>query len=172
MLSLLASHLTTSSLPTMLTVDWRRVADLPSQGPALGGFQDSDGGFVLNGSAIVTAFGYGSGGMPGFWLMKITDGKSAWEPLPSAPVSGRQEVAAAVIGDSVFYVGGFNYESPYTYDDVLRLAADGDGGWQWARLPSLPHRIASAGVAALGTRLYVVGGMDYDGAHFYTCVRV
>ena len=114
----LATHLALSTLPTLLTVDWRRVADLPSQGPAHGGFQDSDGGFVLNGSAIVTAFGYGSGGMPGFfntaWLMNVSDGQSAWQPLPSAPVSGRQEVAAAVIGDDLFYVGGFNYEAPFT----------------------------------------------------------
>ena len=51
----------------MLEVDWRRLPDLPPQGPAHSGFQDSDGGWLLNRSVVVTAFGYGGGGFPGFF---------------------------------------------------------------------------------------------------------
>lgn len=43
-------------LPAMLSIDWRRLPDLPQQGPLRQGFQDSDGG-VVQGDTIVTAFG-------------------------------------------------------------------------------------------------------------------
>ena len=66
-------------------------------------------------------------------------------------MSGRQAVAAAAIGDSLYYVGGFNYAPPYTYADTLRLTVDHHSGdWNWEHLPSFPHPIASAGVAAVG----------------------
>ena len=162
-----------ADLPALLAVDWRRVSDLPPQGPSRGGFQDSDGGWLLNGTTIVTAFGYGSGSTPGFfntaWSLNPSAENASWQALPSAPVSGRQEVSAAAIGNAIFFVGGFNYEPPFTYDDVTKLSVDqATGEWLWSKLPVLPHRVASAGVAALGSRLYVVGGMDYDGQGFYT----
>ena len=50
-----------------------------------------------------------------------TNTSSAWVPLPSAPVIGRQEVGATVINGAVYIVGGFSYSAPYTYADVLRL---------------------------------------------------
>lgn len=45
------------SLPVLLTIDWRRLEDLPAQGPLHQGFQDSDGGVIDGGATLVTAFG-------------------------------------------------------------------------------------------------------------------
>lgn len=160
-----------SELKPILGVDWKRVKDLPPQGPTHSGFQDSDGGWLLNRSVVVTAFGYGAGGQPGFfnsaWAFNTTD--RAWDRLPDAPVSGRQEVAATHVGDdSLVYVGGFNYVSPqWTYPDVLKLKVDATGKWSWSILASFPHPIMSAGVTSIQSVVYVVGGADYDGKKFY-----
>jgi hypothetical protein len=47
-----------------------------------------------------------------------------WQQLPSAPVPGRQEVAATLVdnGTALVYVGGFSYSAPYSYSDVLKLS--------------------------------------------------
>ena len=160
-----------AQLSPMLAVDWKRLHDLPPQGPTHSGFQDSDGGWLLNRSVVVTAFGYGAGGQPGFfnsaWAFNMTS--QDWARLPDAPVSGRQEVAATPVGDdSLVYVGGFNYDPPqWTYPDVLRLTVDEASRWRWDVLPPFPHPIMSAGVTSIGSTVYVVGGADYDGQHFY-----
>jgi hypothetical protein len=94
--------------------------------------------------------------------------KAKWEALPSAPVCGRQEVSATVIDGAVYYVGGFSYAAPYSYSDVLRLARDGKGRWEWTVLPPLPWVVSSTGVASLGSKIYVLGGGDYDSKAFYS----
>ena len=68
--------LSAASLPELLSIDWRRLKDVPRQGPAggYGGFQDSDGGW-LDKDVVLTAFGYTAGG--GFlntaWLKNTSD---------------------------------------------------------------------------------------------------
>ena len=42
------------------------------------------------------------------------------------------------------------------------------GGWGWSMLPALPWPLSSAGVASVGSKLYVFGGADYDPKGFYT----
>eukprot|EP00037_Helgoeca_nana_P007153 m.65386 g.65386 ORF g.65386 m.65386 type:complete len:172 (-) comp17979_c0_seq1:68-583(-) len=46
-----------ASLPALLRIDWRRLPDLPKQGPLHQGFQDSDGAVVDKGATLITAFG-------------------------------------------------------------------------------------------------------------------
>lgn len=116
----------TSPLRTMVSIDWRRVADVPAQGPDRQGFQDSDGAW-LDDDTVLTAFGYSAGGLnpggvSGFlnssWTLNtskdIPRAEQVWRRLPDAPVSGRQEVAAAKVGDALFFVGGFSYAPPYS----------------------------------------------------------
>lgn len=50
------------ALPVMLQIDWRRLPDVPAQGPEHQGFQDSDGGWIDD-DTVVTAFGYAAGGV-------------------------------------------------------------------------------------------------------------
>ena len=50
-----AVPLLSRSLPVLLSIDWRRVQDLPPQGPAEQGLQDSDGAFMLDGEPLRTA---------------------------------------------------------------------------------------------------------------------
>lgn len=125
-----------AALPELLQIDWRRLPDIPAQGPLLQGFQDSDGGF-LDDDIVLTAFGYSGGSIPGFlntaYIYNISSsnlaandaagakGGTSWTALPPAPVSGRQEVGASIIDGDAYFVGGFSYSPPFTYTDVLRL---------------------------------------------------
>ena len=133
------------ALPNLLKIDWRRLPDIPAQGPLQQGFQDSDGSWVSD-DAVVTAFGYSGGGVPGFRNTSFVINTShtpgqrphAWVQLPSAPVGGRQEVGATIIGGELYFVGGFSYSAPYTFKDVLKLskapgAAPTDpSAWRWS----------------------------------------
>jgi hypothetical protein len=102
--------------------------------------------------------------------------ESAWERLPDAPVSGRQDVASAVVNGSVYIIGGFSYTSPFAYNDFLRLGPNSPDSahgkntynsvpgapWTWQHLPPFPHPICMHSVAAIGTKIYVQGGADYN----------
>jgi hypothetical protein len=129
-------HLPTT-LPHMLSIDWQRVPDL-SIGKS--GFQNSDGGWVTA-DEVVVAFGHGHGSSPFLntaYRLNVTAAVGSacrgsgpdcrndsiaphWRQLPDAPVSGRQDVASAVIDGAVYILGGFSYSSPYSYADFLRL---------------------------------------------------
>ena len=220
--------LSATPLPIMLQVDWTRLPDIPAQGPAHQGFQDSDGGWIDD-DTVVTSFGYSSGGVPGFlntsFLLNVTAATAAarrpsallespltaktgcsyefpggkcptaeptvhcktdtdcelsvcpggctcrgvkatcqgsglcgtpagatlcssggspptppspppppapptpptpWKTLPSAPISGRQEVGATLVedGTAIVYIGGFSYapiDGAYSFSDVVKL---------------------------------------------------
>lgn len=159
-----------SSLPLLLAIDWQRLPDMPKQGPATSGFQDSDGGWVSN-STVVTAFGYSSGGVPGFlnssWALDLSARKPQWSALPPAPVPGRQEVSATVIDGAVYFVGGFDYSPPYARRDFLKLGHNAQGEWAWTTLPPFPYPVMSQGVASVGSKIYAFGGCDYDSKAFY-----
>jgi hypothetical protein len=107
-------------LPEILSVDWRRLEDNPGQGGAYGGFQDSDGGF-LDEEVVLTAFGYAGGGhfLNTAWLKNTSDPSGNWTALPAAPVSGRQEVGAAIIDGSAYFVGGFSYTAPVIWGTLF-----------------------------------------------------
>lgn len=224
------------ALRSMVHIDWKRLPDIPKQGPSKSGFQDSDGGYIDD-NTVLTAFGYSSGGVAGFlnsaWLLNTSkmvsnrpahaapnttcnyelhnDGyspimcytaqrlfpsaacaaltchgvaahcdlatgfcindkntrpclsgaqpqhptpvppPSPWQQLPSAPVNGRQEVSAAIIDGAVYFVGGFSYKAPYTFNETLKLARDpASGEWKWTRLPDFPYPVSSYGMTSIG----------------------
>ena len=124
------------TMPNMLSIDWQRVPDLTIGNS---GFQNSDGGWVTA-DEVVVAFGHGHGSSPFLntaYRLNVTAAVGSecrgsgpacrnanaphWRQLPDAPVSGRQDVASAVIDSAVYVVGGFSYTSPYSYSDFLRL---------------------------------------------------
>jgi hypothetical protein len=76
-LAVMAAAATSSAanLPVMLNIDWKRLPDIPTQGPSHQGFQDSDGAWIDD-DTVVTAFGYSAGGVPGFlntaWSINVS----------------------------------------------------------------------------------------------------
>ena len=156
----------------MLRITWTRGPNLPQ------GFQDSDGGIV--GTTLVTACGFCSGkkvaAKPGryprgflkkVWGLDLSDEQAGWKTLPEFPGATRQENLAIVIDDVLYCWAGFSYSPPYCYADGYRLSVR-DGAWRWAPLPPLPWAICSSGICAIGSRIYVCGGADYDTKQFYT----
>ncbi len=85
---------------------------------------------------------------------------AGWTTMAPAP-SKRTEVAAAVLNDKIYLVGGFNEP---TLSNIARLAVSdavevydprSDG---WTTAAPLPTRLHHTATAVLGGRLYVIGG--------------
>ncbi|MBL8851643.1 MAG: hypothetical protein JNG89_18310 [Planctomycetaceae bacterium] len=164
-----------ATLQKMLSIDWSLGVDLPQ------GFQDSDGG-VLDGK-LITVGGFCSGGLPednrqkpgryprGFlqkgWAFDLASTDRGWQPLPDFPGAARQGLAAVLVGDSLWYWGGFSYEDPYSYADGWRLSRR-DGAWTWERSPDLPWRNACVAMTVVGDTIYAFGGSDYTAEAFLT----
>jgi len=157
-------------LKPLIKVDWSLGTDLPQ------GFQDSDGGVL--GSQLITSCGFCSGGLPednrrkpgryprGFltktWALDLEQKSPQWMPLPDFPGAARQGLFSAVVGEALYFWGGFSYSDPFCYADGYRLRREGDG-WRWERLPDLPSLTTSAALCAVGAKIYCCGGADYDG---------
>lgn len=162
-----------STLRKMLGIAWKKGPNLPQ------GFQDSDGGIVRNTLITVGGFCGGQTTVPGkpsnyprgfltkAWGLDLGDPAKSWQSLPELPGPARQELFAIAISDQLYCWGGFSYTTPFCYGDGYRLSAQ-QGRWSWDPLPPLPSVACSAGIAAIGTRIYVMGGADYDESRFYT----
>lgn len=166
-----ASPLPQSQLKSWIKIDWSVGSDLPQ------GFQDSDGGII--GSQLITSCGFCSGGLEednrrkpgryprGFltktWALDLDHKSSYWTPLPDFPGAARQGLFSAVVGDSLYFWGGFSYSAPFCYADGHRLQRDAGGIWNWQPLPDLPWKLTSAALCVLGSKIYLCGGADYDG---------
>jgi hypothetical protein len=113
----------------MLHIDWERLPDIPKQGPAQSGFQDSDGGW-LDDSMVVTAFGYSSGGIPGFlntsWILNTSSSsQQADDEATTAPTSNTTcsyELPTGKCG------GGFEPMMCYTAHRLFPFAKNGGCG--------------------------------------------
>jgi len=156
----------------MLKITWTRGPNLPQ------GYQDSDGG-VIHGT-LVSACGFCSGveadnaKKPGIyprgflkkvWGLNITDPSAKWQDLPEFPGVARQGLFAAKVDEQLYMWGGFSYEEPYTFADGWRLSKSADDKWAWDALPPLPWKLTGASAAAVGKKIYVFGGGDYDGVN-------
>lgn len=171
-LALLPPPTTTSDLPRMLRIDWSRGTDLPQ------GFQDSEG--VVLGTRLVTVCGFCSGRddakKPGKyprgflrkgWWIDLAGKSQQWEPLPDFPGVARQGPFGAPVGGSLYVWGGFSYAAPYCYTDGYRLSRQGEV-WRWEALPPLPYPLCAGAMSAVGSRIFLYGGADYDSNAFYT----
>jgi N-acetylneuraminic acid mutarotase len=150
----------------MLEITYHRGPDLPQ------GFQDSAGGFL--GDHLVTACGFCSGGDTGTrpekyprgflrkaWALDLSREGGTWEALPAFPGQERQGLFATVVGKSLYYWGGFSYTEPCCYADGYRLRRTSKG-WAWETLPELPWKLSFSGICSVDSRIYVLGGHDYD----------
>lgn len=161
-----------SDLKLLLSITWSRGPDLPQ------GLQDSNGGVL--GDMLVTACGFCAGRdndkKPGryprgflkkAWALDLNNPSQGWIALPDFPGDARQGLTAVPVGDALYSWGGFSYSEPYCYQDGYRLARR-DGAWTWEPLPALPWPLCAVGVCAIGSRIFVFGGADYDAEAFYT----
>lgn len=160
-------------LPLLLKIDWKVGPSLPQ------GFQDSDGGIIDD--TLITTCGFCSGqsGIQGkdgkyprnflnkTWGLNLESPKDGWKSLPDFPGSTRQENAAIVVDNQLYSWGGFSYHDEYCYEDGYVLSHSGDQ-WTWKQLPDLPWRISTGGICAIGSKIYIMGGADYDKEQFYT----
>lgn len=87
-----------------------------------------------------------------------------WEPRPSLP-AGRSSLDAAVVGDTLYVVGGWNLQPDAEgvwHDTALKLdLASTTPEWQPIANPPFHRRALTA--AAWNDKLYVLGGMQADG---------
>jgi hypothetical protein len=155
-------------LPRLLRISWHKGPSLPQ------GFQDSDGGIVRGTLVSVGGFCSGQKNVAGkesryprgfwkkVWGLDLRAKDAAWQGLPDLPGDGRQELFAMVVRDQLYCWGGFSYSKPYAYRDGYRLRRLPAGNWEWATLPELPFPLGGSGIAAIGTKIYVCGGCDYD----------
>lgn len=93
---------------------------------------------------------------------RYVPGEDHWEALPDLP-AGRSSHDAAVIGDVIYVVGGWELqgdgESATWHDTVLKLDLSAQPlAWQTAT--KLPHSRRGLAVAAHGGKLVVIGGME------------
>jgi len=82
-----------------------------------------------------------------------------WRPLPPMP-KGRAYTHGTGAEDSLIIAGG-RWRGHATAD-VFRLRRKGAGDWLWDVLPSLAEARATAGLAAVGSKVVAVGGGDWD----------
>src|SRR5688572_22360353 len=82
---------------------------------------------------------------------KGQEAQPAWEALPEMP-QPRSELAAAVVEDVIYVVGGFGGGTQVDGFDTV--------GETWTRLADLPAELNHLGVAALDGLVYVAGGFD------------
>ena len=95
-------------------------------------------------------------------LLTASHGASAtarWETRSPLPVP-RTEVAAAVVGNEIAVVGGFNADGSHSARaDMYSPSLD-----QWRRLPDLPASVHHGMAVGYKGRLYVLGGYGHDGS--------
>ena len=81
-----------------------------------------------------------------------------WEARSPLPLP-RTEVAAAVVGNEIAVVGGFNADGSHSARaDMYSPSLD-----RWRRLPDLPASVHHGTAVGHQGRLYVLGGYGHDG---------
>jgi N-acetylneuraminic acid mutarotase len=87
-------------------------------------------------------------------------GAPAWSVLPDAMTTARSEHAAAVLADGTIYALGGEHGVATTELD----ACEWFQGSSWHTLPAMPTPRKAFAAAALGSRLYALGGNRWVGA--------
>ena len=113
-----------------------------------------------SGGAVIVAGGRDAEtGQPVSQAYALPQGAADWVPLSlSRPLA---DAAAVTVGDDIICIGGTRGDGPSA--TVFRLAY-ADGRLTERPLPDLPAGVQLAGVAAVGSQIYAVGGVGVDGA--------
>ena len=85
------------------------------------------------------------------------------------PSSVRSRVGAAIIGDTIYIVGGFETMGLSRRIDAFRLNADGVSGTNLGTVAQLPAGLVSMTVFASGGKLYIFGGQLNDSSYTDQC---
>ena len=161
-----------TSVPQMLEFSW-------SAGPAMPqGMQDNSVQVIDNWLVSVGGFcgGYEDDWKPGIyprgflnkvWGLDLAHEATGWVELTPLPAKGRQGMVGTRVNNKFYVWGGFNYTAPYTYKDGYRLSLE-DNKWIWKEMPPLPLPLTWASAYAVGSRIYIFGGADYDYQRFYS----
>ncbi len=120
------------------------------------------------GAKIYVACGFQDGLNPSKEAFAYTPGKNTWETIASVPVA-MHHTAMASAGGKLYVMGGVingqggphpngaewtGSTNAFEYDPAKDA---------WKTIKTLPHSTAAAGVASLGGKIYVIGGIDIDG---------
>jgi hypothetical protein len=139
---------------------WTHVAHMPEpvRGSAAVGVKGDSiylvGGLAERGRAIGAVSRFDTAG---------GKGKGSWTSagLPALP-EGRDHTGGAVVGSSMYVVGGRNGTQtsfePRSWALDLDAAAAGKGGSKWAQRASIPTPRGGVAVAPLDGRIFVFGG--------------
>lgn len=160
-----------ADVPHMLDVTWSTGKPMPQ------GMQDNQVALLGNWLVSVGGFcgGYDDGWKPGkyprgflnkAWGLDLAHEDKGWQDLPPLPGAPRQAMQGTRVNEALYVWGGFSYTEPYTYKDGYRLSWKGDA-WTWEELPPLPSPSAWGGACAIGSKIYTLGGADYDSERFY-----
>jgi N-acetylneuraminic acid mutarotase len=169
-----------AELKPMLSIDWKKDVDLPQ------GFQDSAFGLVHGSLVTVGGFcqgveswrdakelaakkpgRYPRGFLKKAWSFDLKNSGKEWQTLPDFPGAARQGFVYTVVDDQFYCWGGFSYSEPFCYRDGFRLSYRQDH-WEWDALPDLPQVNTFGSLSAIGTKIYLLGGSDYDSVKFHT----
>jgi len=159
-------------LPQMLKFTWSKAPDMPQ------GMQDNDGGVIENWLILAGGFcgGYDDDWKPGkyprgflkkVWGLDLTNENKGWIEFPDFPGIARQEMFGINVNDVIYLWGGLSYTAPYAFDDGYKLSRQ-NGRWVWEELPKLPWKTSTGGICAIGSKIYILGGHDYDKENIYT----
>ena len=145
-----------SSGDTDLTRIYNISANTWSSGPAAPGGPSSEGTAVAHGGSI-----YAIGGRDGTQNQmnnRYTPASNTWTQLAPMP-TGRTGLAAAVVGDSIYAIGGRSApDGPCTggpMDTVQRYDITTN---TWTTVAPLPTARSDTGAIAHGGKIYVFGG--------------
>jgi len=161
-----------NELKQMLELTWSAGVPMPQ------GLQDnavqvidnwliSVGGFCGGRDADWKKGKYTRGFLNKVWGLNLKDKVSGWVELPSLPADKRQAMISTVINNKMYVWGGFSYTKPYTYKDGYRISQK-NGKFIWEKMPNLPWPLMWSGVYTYGSKIYLLGGADYDKKRFYT----
>lgn len=161
-----------ASLPQMIEFTWSAAPPMPqgmqdNQVTAIHGWIVSAGGFCGGYDDDWKPGKYPRGFLNKVWGIDLAHQEKGWEELPALPGAPRQAMGGTRVQDTLCAWGGFSYSEPYTYTDGFRLSKTGEG-WKWDSLPPLPSPAAWMSTCAIGSKIYALGGCDYDSENFYT----
>jgi len=160
-----------ASLPQMIRFTWSAAPPMPQ------GMQDNSGGLIDDYLVMVGGFcgGYEDDWKPGkyprgflkkAWALDLACEEQGWHELPDFPGTPRQGMYGISVNNEVYLWGGFSYTEPYCFTDGYKLSRR-EGRWLWQALPSLPWPLGAGGICAIGSRIYIFSGHDYDAENLY-----
>jgi hypothetical protein len=92
----------------------------------------------------------------------VTEASNTWKVAPNMR-KRRSHLGAAVVGNRLFAIGGYNGTHDLPNTEFLRLHTSGEpaGSWQWG--PTMACKRTAPAVVSLAGRLYAFGGYDGQG---------